>query len=178
MQVQILPGSPKTPSLPITYETRSSTGNGGLQKNAGDFHERGVNARTNPVQLASIRAEDVRAEKESPAAGEAANGADVQSTVSDIDSTPEIPAYATAFIESVADIPPEHRLPILEIAVECYRAGPPIPPLISYMDEANFWADLAARAELKSYLWACWSHLNAADQDAFLKHIDDRRAAA
>ena len=90
----------------------------------------------------------------------------------------ELPAYATAFIKSVEDIPPADRLPFLEIAVDCYRAGPPIPPLINYMDEANFWADLAARAELKAYLWACWSHLNAGDQDAFLKHIDDRRAAA
>ncbi|MFD1794718.1 hypothetical protein ACFSC1_01845 [Paracoccus aurantiacus] len=117
------------------------------------------------------------AQKESPAAGDAANGADVQSTILNHDNTPNLPGYATAFIDAVTNLPAEDRLPVLELAVDHYRAGQPIPPLMGYMDEANFWADMAARDELKAYLWACWSHLNAADQAAFLAHIE-RRAAA
>ena len=115
--------------------------------------------------------------KKNPAAGDAANGAVVQSTILNHDNTPNLPGYATAFIDAVTNLPRKDRLPVLELAVDHYRAGRPIPPLMGYMDEANFWADMAARDELKAYLWACWSHLNAADQAAFLAHVE-RRAAA
>ncbi|MCB1471219.1 MAG: hypothetical protein KDK08_29545 [Rhizobiaceae bacterium] len=101
----------------------------------------------------------------------------MQNTISKARTTPKLPAYAIAFIDAVEGIPREDRLPFLEIALDQYSAGPPIPPLISHMDEAAFWADMASRNELKAYLWACWSHLNAADQAAFLEFVQGRAAA-
>ncbi|MGX9352356.1 hypothetical protein ACS3QZ_14235 [Shimia sp. W99] len=50
-------------------------------------------------------------------------------------------------------------------------AGAPIPPLFSFMDEAVFWAQMAARDELKAYLLASYNHLPEQDQAAFLDFV-------
>ena len=115
--------------------------------------------------------------KENPDALAGAIGAKTIVEIGCTDNSLNLPPEATAFIDAVTNLPRKDRLPVLELAVDHYRAGQPIPPLMGYMDEANFWADMAARDELKAYLWACWSHLNAADQAAFLAHVE-RRAAA
>ena len=115
--------------------------------------------------------------KENPAAGDAANGVVVQSTILTHDNTPELPAYATAFIDAVTNLPPEDRLPLLEGAVDHYRAGQPIPPFMGYMDEAAFWADCASGDELKAYAVACFNRLCPSDQAAFLGYVQGRAAA-
>ena len=84
---------------------------------------------------------------------------------------------ASAAIRALADCHPDDRDEIIEQVVEKTRAGQPIPALFNLMNEATFWADLAGRNELKAYLLACWTHLNTADQSAFLAHIGARRAA-
>ena len=53
--------------------------------------------------------------------------------------------------------------------------SPPIPALISEMDEAGFWADWATRDRLKAYCLACFTRMSEADQVAFLCYV--RRAA-
>ena len=50
-------------------------------------------------------------------------------------------------------------------------AGAPLPPFISPMDEASFWADIASESELKAYALACFNRLSKRDQRAFLSHV-------
>ncbi len=56
-------------------------------------------------------------------------------------------------------------------------AGPPIPPLISLMDEAAFWAGSAASEELDAYCLASFAQMRPARQTAFLEHVTRRLAA-
>ena len=56
-------------------------------------------------------------------------------------------------------------------------AGMPGAPLFSHMDQAAFWADLAAPAELDAYCLASFNRMAPARQAAFLNYIQ-RRAAA
>ena len=88
-----------------------------------------------------------------------------------------LPPEATAFIDAVTNLPRKDRLPVLELAVDHYRAGQPIPPLMGYMDEAAFWADCASRDELKAYAVACFNRLCPSDQAAFLGYVQGRAAA-
>ena len=119
-----------------------------------------------PDTLAHFRAGN--AAKESPAAGDAANGAVVQSTILNHDNTPNLPGYATAFIDAVTNLPRKDRLPVLELAVDHYRAGQPIPPLMGVMDEARHWASWANRHEIKAYAPACIERMNPADLAALI----------
>ena len=80
-------------------------------------------------------------------------------------------------MDAVVDFPREDRVPALDLVIEHYSAGQPIPPLMGYMDEAAFWADLACRAELKAYMLACWRRLSAADKAAFLAYVQRKGAA-
>ena len=56
-------------------------------------------------------------------------------------------------------------------------AGAPVPPFDGVMSEANFWADLASRDELKAYSAAAYSRLSARDQSAFQAWAGGRVAA-
>lgn len=56
-------------------------------------------------------------------------------------------------------------------------AGQPIPPLLGYMDEAAFWADMAAPAELEAYCLAAFRAMPRERQAAFLAHAQRGRAA-
>ena len=56
-------------------------------------------------------------------------------------------------------------------------AGMPGAPLFSHMDQAAFWADFAAPAELDAYCLASFNRMAPARQAAFLNFIQ-RRAAA
>lgn len=69
-------------------------------------------------------------------------------------------------------------MPLLELVIHHFRAGPPIPPLINYADEAYFWSDIATRSELKAYLWACWTRLKEPDRSRFLALVGQGKAAA
>ncbi|MFV0408183.1 MAG: hypothetical protein ACK5LJ_00340 [Paracoccus sp. (in: a-proteobacteria)] len=114
-----------------------------------------------PDTLAHFRAGD--AAKKNPDALAGAIGAVVQSTTLTDDNTPELPEYATAFVNAVTNLPRQDRLPLLELAIDHYRAGQPIPPLMGYMDEARFWASWASRNEIKAYAAACIERMNPAD---------------
>lgn len=116
-------------------------------------------------------------EKENPDALAGAIGADVQGTIIVRKDTSELPAYATAFIDAVVRLPADDRLLVLELALDHYRAGEPIPALINLMAEARDWAAWASRAELKAYVLASFEKLPARDQAAFLSHIGGRVAA-
>ncbi|WBU51891.1 hypothetical protein [Paracoccus sp. SCSIO 75233] len=118
------------------------------------------------------------AEKQNPGRFGTDAGAKVQYKFCKNEGSAFLPACAIAFVDAVEGLPREDRLPMLEIAADHYRAGPPIPPLMGYLDEADTWASWASRNEKKAYLWACWQHLSEADQAAFLARVDTRRAAA
>lgn len=56
-------------------------------------------------------------------------------------------------------------------------AGAPLPPFISPMDEAAFWADIASPAELDAYALACVRNMAPDRRAAFLDHVQGRQAA-
>lgn len=55
--------------------------------------------------------------------------------------------------------------------------GWPIAPLISFMDDAAFWADMAEPDEIKAYCLACYDRMAQQDQAAFLNHVVPEAAA-
>lgn len=57
-------------------------------------------------------------------------------------------------------------------------AGQPIAPLFNSMDEAVFWADMAAPAELDAYALASFNRMAKARQAAFLDYVGGNRRAA
>ncbi|QFU07294.1 hypothetical protein PARPLA_01183 [Rhodobacteraceae bacterium THAF1] len=56
-------------------------------------------------------------------------------------------------------------------------AGSPLPPFLSPMNDARWWASLANRAELKAYTLAAFQAMRPVDQAAFLDHVQGRAAA-
>ena len=78
---------------------------------------------------------------------------------------------ATTLCLAIADCDRQDACEIMEAALLDLCAGPPIPPLLSLMDEAGEWADFAVTAELKAYALACFNRLRPADQSAFLAYV-------
>lgn len=56
-------------------------------------------------------------------------------------------------------------------------AGMPMVPLFGYMDQAVFWADMAAPDELDAYVLAIFKRMAPARQSAFLDYLLGRAAA-
>ncbi|WP_397542054.1 hypothetical protein [Roseovarius salis] len=56
-------------------------------------------------------------------------------------------------------------------------AGAPLPPFISPMDEAAYWADIASPEELEAYCLATFQAMPRGRQAAFLDHVQGRQAA-
>lgn len=56
-------------------------------------------------------------------------------------------------------------------------AGQPIAPLFNYMDEAAFWADMAAPDEREAYCLASFKAMPYERQAAFLDFVQGRQAA-
>ena len=56
--------------------------------------------------------------------------------------------------------------------------GPPLPPLLSPMSEARWWAGYANHSEHKAYALACYDALPSKDQMAFRRHISEVEIAA
>ena len=106
--------------------------------------------------------------KENPDALAGAIGAKTIVEIGCTDNSLNLPPEATAFIDAVTNLPREDRLPVLELAVDHYRAGQPIPPLMGYMDEARHWASWATRNEIKAYAAACIERMNPADIAALI----------
>lgn len=78
-------------------------------------------------------------------------------------------------VAALLSLPPDH----LADVVEAFKrvAGPPIPPLFSFSDEAATWADYADGDELKAYTLAAYNRMRRADQSAFLDYVQGRQAA-
>lgn len=62
-------------------------------------------------------------------------------------------------------------------AALCGRAGEPQPPFFGFMDQAAFWADMAAPEELEAYCLASFNAMPRDRQAAFLDHVQARKAA-
>lgn len=107
-------------------------------------------------------------QNENPDALAGAIGANTIVEIGCTNNTLNLPPEATAFVNAVAGLPREDRLPVLELAVDHYRAGQPIPPLMGYMDEARHWASWANRNEIKAYAAACIERMNPADLAALI----------
>ncbi|UNY40272.1 hypothetical protein KLEP181_gp46 [Paracoccus phage vB_PmaP_KLEP18-1] len=74
------------------------------------------------------------------------------------------------FARATAALPPDERLTMLEGALDIVRAGMPTVVHGTIMEQARFWAERAARAELKAYAAACFAQMSDADQAAFLEY--------
>ena len=86
-------------------------------------------------------------------------------------------AHATTLCYAISNCDPRDACHIMAAALDDLSAGMPGAPLFSFMDAANWWADLASEPELKAYLLACWTRLSPKAQTAFLRYIE-RGAAA
>jgi len=80
-------------------------------------------------------------------------------------------ARATSLCLAIGDCDPRDACEIMVAALSDLAAGQPSAPLLSFMDTAAFWADLACETELKAYLLACWSRLSPTSQAGFLAYV-------
>lgn len=58
------------------------------------------------------------------------------------------------------------------------HAGSPLPPFLSPMDDARWWASLASLNERKAYALAAYEALPLKEQMAFRRHISEVEIAA
>ena len=56
-------------------------------------------------------------------------------------------------------------------------AGPPIAPFLGYLDEAEFWVNLADPLELEAYCLATFKAMAPARQNAFLAFVTQKEVA-
>ena len=61
----------------------------------------------------------------------------------------------------------EEALDIIEYVAERHQFGPPLPPLGSFKDEAEWWASRATEDELRHYLTAIFLNLSSPQQRDF-----------
>jgi len=71
---------------------------------------------------------------------------------------------------------PEQIIATVEVVLP-QGAGQPVPPLFNYMDQAAFWADMAAPDELEAYCFNSFNRMPAKRQAAFLDFVQGRAAA-
>jgi len=82
---------------------------------------------------------------------------------------------ALAYI-ALRALPKGHAHSAAEAAI-AVGAGQPIAPLFNYMDEAAFWADMAAPDEREAYCLASFKAMPYERQAAFLDFVQGRLAA-
>ncbi|MDF3353697.1 hypothetical protein HKX17_07595 [Sulfitobacter sp. KE34] len=73
-------------------------------------------------------------------------------------------------------LPAHHARSAAEAAISA-GAGQPIAPLFNHMDEAAFWADMAAPDEREAYCLASFKAMPHERQAAFLDFVQGRLAA-
>ena len=73
-------------------------------------------------------------------------------------------------------LPTHHAQSAAEAAIRV-GAGQPIAPLFNYMEEAAFWADMAAPDEREAYCLASFKAMPYERQEAFLGFVQGRLAA-
>ncbi|MEX3314014.1 hypothetical protein [Sulfitobacter sp. PS-8MA] len=86
---------------------------------------------------------------------------------------------ALAYV-SLKALPPENAEAVAEAALGgamSTAAGQPIAPLFNHMDEAAFWADMAAPGEREAYCLASFKAMPYERQVAFLDFVQGRQAA-
>ncbi|UWR32233.1 hypothetical protein K3759_09655 [Sulfitobacter sp. W027] len=77
-------------------------------------------------------------------------------------------------------LPPHQAQAVAEAALNSAMpstAGQPIAPLFNHMDEAAFWADMAAPDEREAYCLASFKAMPYERQSAFLDFVQGRQAA-
>lgn len=92
-------------------------------------------------------------------------------------STPERAALAYVTLKA---LPPQDAKAVAEAALGgaiSSAAGQPIAPLLNHMDEAAFWADMAAPDEREAYCLASFKAMPYERQAAFLDFVQGRQAA-
>jgi hypothetical protein len=57
------------------------------------------------------------------------------------------------------------------------QSGTPLPPLISPMDDASFWADFTDSKYIKACVLAGFNRMPISDQTAFIEFVQGRKAA-
>ena len=67
----------------------------------------------------------------------------------------------------------EEALDVMEYAAERHQFGPPLPPLGSFKDEAEFWAGRATEDELRHYLTAIFLNLPSKMKSDFSSYARD-----
>lgn len=73
-------------------------------------------------------------------------------------------------------LPPDLTTNVIKsVLPHCVAA--PLPPLLSHMDEAAYWADLAEPEALDAYCLAAFRAMSGARQLAFLEFTQGRQAA-
>jgi hypothetical protein len=88
-------------------------------------------------------------------------------------SEPQRAALAYAALRSL----PHHQALAVAEAVLPKGSSAPIAPLFNHMDEAAFWADMAAPEELDAYALASFNRMAPARQSAFLGFVQGRQVA-
>ena len=78
---------------------------------------------------------------------------------------------------AIRTAPHEAACTLMHGALCDLSAGTPLPPLISYADEARFWVSLAPLSERKVYLAAIWQTLPYSEQSAFWNFVQRGMAA-
>lgn len=119
----------------------------------------------------------MREESENPGALAGATEVDLQSWWDWFDGNVKRQEKATALIRALVDCAPEDRLMFLEELHEALRPGWPIVTFGSIMSQAQFWADMACRDELKAYCAVCFLRLRPDDRAAFITFAQGKVAA-
>lgn len=82
---------------------------------------------------------------------------------------------ALAFM-ALKSLDPDEAMQTAEAALYT-GAGSPQPPLFGFMDQAAFWADMAAPEELEAYCLASFNAMQRPRQAAFLDFVRGRAVA-
>jgi hypothetical protein len=73
---------------------------------------------------------------------------------------------------AIAECDTEDAITLLEAALaDLLSERMPSAPFLGIMKSARFWAEWASRDELKAYCLVSFERLSAADQSAFLRHV-------
>lgn len=78
---------------------------------------------------------------------------------------------ATALCHAIADCDRDDAVVILSVALSDLSMGSPLPVFLCAMDDARWWASLAAPHELKAYALACFEAMRPKVQTAFLTYV-------
>ncbi|MFN3824091.1 MAG: hypothetical protein ACK4RN_08945 [Pseudorhodobacter sp.] len=108
---------------------------------------------------------------ENPGALAGATGANVDQKKSEPEYYRTNLSPSMALCVAIVRCDPHDAALIMEKALSDMAAGMPIAPLLSVMDEAAFWADLATPGERKAYCLASFNAMPPKDRASFLAYV-------